>query len=117
MELPKRTGKKIPTREDKIREILRNNLLSNEEIVKDFAKAYLEAENIPFKEFQIIKAASETPNLKTLETTIIRYYKPSCEKNTLFKEVDFDISKDNVLTTEQNDKFFNLSVYEKTNKI
>ena len=117
LELPKRTGKKIPTREDKIREILRNNLLSNEEIVKDFAEAYLEAENIPFKEFQIIKAASETPNLKTLETTIIRYYKPSCEKNTLFKEVDFDISKDNVLTTEQNDKFFNLSVYEKTNKI
>ena len=117
LELPKRTGKKIPTKEDTIRKILRNNLLTNEEIVKDFPKAYLEAENIPFKEFEIIKAAPETTTLETLETTIKRYFNPSSKKNTLFKEIDFDISKDNVLTSEQNDKFFNLSVYEKTSKI
>ena len=112
LELPKRTGKKIPTKEDTIRKILRNTLLTNEEIVKDFSKAYLEAEKIPFNEFQIIKAAPETPTLKTLETTIKRYFNPSSKKNT---EIDFDISKGNVLTSEQNDKFFNL-IYEKTSK-
>ena len=41
-----------------------------------------------------------------LETTIVRYFKAPCKKNTLFKEVDFDISKGKVLTTEQNNKFF-----------
>ena len=116
LELPKRTGKKIPTKEDTIRKILRNTLITNEEIVKDFPKAYLEAEKIPFNEFQIIKAAPETPTLETLETTIKRYFNPSFKKNTLFKEIDFDISKGNVLTSEQNDKFFNLSIYEKTSK-
>ena len=80
MELPKRTGKKIPTKEDTIRKILRNTLLTNEEIVKDFSKAYLEAEKIPFNEFQIIKTAPETPTLKTLETTIKRYFNPSSKK-------------------------------------
>ena len=108
LELPKRKGKKIPTREDIIRKILRNTLETNKEIVKDYAEAYLEAENISFKEFEIIKTAPETPDLRTLETTIIRYFKPTCEKNTLFKQVDFDISKGNVLTTEQNDKFFKI---------
>ena len=116
LELPKRTGKKIPTKEDTIRKILRNTLLTNEEIVKDFPKAYLEAEKIPFNEFQIIKTAPETPTLETLGTTIKRYFNPSSKKNTLFKEIDFDISKGNVLTSEQNDKFFNLSIYEKTSK-
>ena len=108
LELPKRTGKKIPSKEDIIRKILRNNLETNKEFVKDYAEAYLEAQNISFKEFEIIKAAPETPDLRTLETTIIRFFKPSCKKNTLFKEVDFDISKGNVLTTEQNDKFFKI---------
>ena len=89
--------------------ILRNTLIENNEIVKDYAEAYLEAENITSaKEFQIIKAEPETPNLSTLETTILRYFKPCSEKNTLFKEVDFDLSKGKVLTTEQNDKFFNI---------
>ena len=108
LELPKRKGKKIPTREDIIRKILRNTLETNKEIVKDYAEAYLEADNISFKEFEILKTAPETPDLRTLETTIIRYFKPTCEKNTLFKQVDFDISKGNVLTTEQNDKFFKI---------
>ena len=112
LELPKRTGKKIPTKEDTIRKILRNTLLTNEEIVKDFPKAYFEAQNICSNKFEMIKTAPETPTLETLETTIKRYFNPA-KKNTLFKEIDFDISKGNVLTTEQNDKFFNLSVFEK----
>ena len=107
LELPKKTG---CTREHSLIKILRNNLIENNEIVKDYAEAYLQAENIPFaKEFQIIKAAAETPNLSTLETTIVRYFKASCKENTLFKEVDFDISKGKVLTTEQKDKFFKIS--------
>ena len=108
LELPKRTGKKIPTKEDKIREILRDNLIkqNSKEFVKNFAKALIEAENVCFKEYEIIKTEPETPDLRTLETTIIRYFKPTTKKKSLFKEVDFDISKDNVITTEQNDKFF-----------
>ena len=79
-------------------------------MVKDFAKAYSEAENIDYNQFETIKTAPETPNLKTLETTILRYYEPSAKnKNTLFKEVDFNISKGKVLTTEQNDKFMKKS--------
>ena len=107
LELPKRTL----TKKDRITKILRKTLIENNEIVKDYAEAFLEAENITSaKEFQIIKAEPETPNLSTLETTILRYFKPCSEKNTLFKEVDFDISKGNVLTTEQNDKFFNINL-------
>ena len=109
LELPKRTCAKVPTKEDKIREILRDSLeQENKEFMKDFAKAMSEAENVEFTECEMIKTDPETPDLRTLETTIIRYFKPPSKKNTLFKEVDFDISKDNVLTTEQNDHFFKI---------
>ena len=108
LELPKRTGKKIPTKEDRIREILRDNLIkqNSKEFVRDFANALIEAENVCFKECEIIKTEPETPDLRTLENTIKRYFKGTSKGNSLFKEVDFDISKDNVITTEQNDKFF-----------
>ena len=106
LELPKKTG---CTKNHSLIKILRKDLIENNEIVKDYAEAYLEAENIVFpKKFEIIKAAPETPDLTTLETTIMRYFKPTCEKNTLFKQVDFDISKGKVLTTEQNEKFFKI---------
>ena len=109
LELPKRTCKKIPTKEDKIREILRNNLeKQDKEFMKDFAIAMRKAENVCYKECEMIKTEPETPDLRTLETTVIRYFKPASKKSTLFKEVDFDISKDNVLTTEQNDKFLKI---------
>ena len=109
LELPKRTGKKIPTKEDRIREILRSDIVKQDrEFVKDFTRAMIEAENVCFKECEMIKTDSETPDLRTLETTVIRYFKSASKKNTLFKEVDFDISKGNVLTTEQNDKFFKI---------
>ena len=109
LELPKRTGKKIPTKEDRIREILKNDILkADTEFVKDLTKAMIEAENICFKEFEMTKTEPETPNLRTLETTVMRYFQSTTKKNSLFKEVDFDISKGNVLTTEQNDKFFKI---------
>ena len=107
LELPKKTG--CSNKELAIR-ILRKDLIEHNEIVKDYAEAYLQAENIPFaNKPEIIKSAPETPDLKTLETTIKRYFKPTCEKSTL--EVDFDLSKGKVLTTEQYEKFFNLKTH------
>ena len=107
LELPKKTG--CSNKELAIR-ILRKDLIEHNEIVKDYAEAYLQAENIPFaNKPEIIKSAPETPDLATLETTIKRYFKPTCEKSTL--EVDFDLSKGKVLTTEQYEKFFNLKTH------
>lgn len=107
LELPKKTG--CSNKELAIR-ILRKDLIEHNEIVKDYAEAYLQAENIPFaNKPEIIKSAPETPDLTTLETTIKRYFKPTCEKSTL--EVDFDLSKGKVLTTEQYEKFFNLKTH------
>ena len=108
--LPKREGillelpKRIPTKESKIRKILKNNLISNPEIVNDFGKVCFELENIDYKKPETIKTAPETPTLKTLESTILRYYQTPKDKNTL--QVDFDLSKGKVLTTEQYEKFF-----------
>ena len=107
LELPKKTG--CSNKELAIR-ILRKDLIEHNEIVKDYAEAYLQAENIPFaNKPEIIKSAPETPDLTTLETTIKRYFKPTCEKSTL--KVDFDLSKGKVLTTEQYEKFFNLKTH------
>ena len=66
-------------------------------------------ENITFpQELEIVKTAPEVTNLETLETTIIRYFKPACKKDNW--QVDIDLSKGKRLTTEQNDKFFNLQL-------
>ena len=68
----------------------------------------LEAENIAFpQKCEIVKTAPKPPDLTTLETTVLRYFKSTCEKNTF---VDFDLSKGKLLTTEQNDKFFNMQL-------
>ena len=109
LELPKRTGKKIPTKEDRIREILKDDILKQDkEFVKDLTKAMIEAENICSEEFEMTKTEPETPDLRTLETTVIRYFQSTTKKNSLFKEVDLNISKGNIVTAEQNDKFFKI---------
>ena len=118
LELPKRTGKKIPTKEDRIRQILRDNLIktNSKEFVTDFFNAMIEAENVVcFNECEIIKNETKTSDLKTLENTIRRYFKKTSKANSLF-EVDFDLSKNNVITTEQNDKFFVLDTKNKISK-
>ena len=108
LELPKRTGKKIPTKEDKLREILRDNLKKQDEkFVRDFINATTEAENVCIEACEI-KTEPEKTDLTTLENTVIRYFKPASKKVTLFKEVDLDISKDNVLKSEQNDNLFKI---------
>ena len=115
---PKRTGillefpkknKKIPTKEDRIREILKNDIFKQDQkFVTDFKDALVEAENVCFKEFEITKTEPETPDLKTLETTVIRYFQSTTKTNSLFKEVDLDLSKGNNVTVEQNEKFFEI---------
>ena len=107
LELPKRTNKKISTGEDKLRTILSDNIKAqDEDFVRNFTQAMAQAENVCCNEFEINKAEPEKVSLKTLENIVTRYFKP-CKKNTLFKEVDFDISKGNVFKSEQNDKYFN----------
>ena len=106
LELPKKTGN---SKGNLLKKALVKDLTENKEIVEDFTKACLEIENITFfKEPEIVKTAPELTNLETLETTIIRYFKPTCKKNNL--QVDIDLSKGKRLTTEQNDKFFNLQL-------
>ena len=68
----------------------------------------IEAENVCFKKCEMIKTEPETPDLRTLETTVIRYFQSTTKKNSLFKEVDLNISKGNIVTAEQNDKLFKI---------
>ena len=108
LEFPKK-GKKIPTKEDKIREILKKDIVKQDrKFVTDFKDALVETENIRFKEFEITKTEPETPDLETLETTVIRYFQTTTKKNSLFKEIDLDLSKGNNVTIEQNEKFFEI---------
>ena len=107
LELPKKTG---VSKSSLLTKKLHQNLRENKQIIQDFAKACLEAENITSpQKFEIVKTAPEPANLTMLEKTVLRYFKPTIvKKNTL--KVDFDLSKDKLLTTEQYDKFFNLQL-------
>ena len=108
LNLPKREGKKNPTGEDKLREILTENIKKQgESFVNLFTNALMELEDITSGKCELIKAEGEKPNLEALEDVVVRYYKP-CKKNTLFKQVDFDISNGKVLTNEENMKYFKI---------
>ena len=108
LNLPKREGKKNPTGEDKLREILTENIKKQgESFVNLFTNALMELEDITSGKCELIKAEGEKPNLEVLEDVVVRYYKP-CKKNTLFKQVDFDISNGKVLTNEENMKYFKI---------
>lgn len=106
LELPKRTMKKIPTAEDNLRKILNDQLKSQDRnFVSNFVKALVEAENVSLGQCEIKKTEPEETNLETLENIVIRYFKP-CKRRTLFKEIDFDIAKGKVLSSNQNKKYF-----------
>ena len=108
LNLPKREGKKNPTGEDKLREILTENIKKQgESFVNLFTNALMELEDITSGKCELIKAEGEKPNLEALEDVVVRYYK-TCKKNTLFKQVDFDISNGKVLTNEENMKYFKI---------
>ena len=105
LELP---AKKSQSKTTELNKHIVKTLKQNKEIVEDFEKACLEAENIAFpQKCEIVYTAPEQTNLKTLETTITRYFK-STKRSTL--QVDFDLSNGKRLTTEQNDKFFNIQL-------
>ena len=108
LEFPKKSNK-IPTKEDTIRKILRNDFFKQDgKFATDYKDALIEAENIPFiRKCEITKTEPETPDLETLETTVIRYFQSTTKQNSLFKQVDLDLSKGNI-TTEQNKKFFEI---------
>ena len=107
LQLPKKTG---PNKSCILAQKLQQTLRENKEIVFDFAKACLEAEFITSpQQFEIVKTDPEPADLTMLETTVLRYFKPTIvEKSTV--KVDFDLSKGKRLTTEQYDKFFNLKL-------
>ena len=108
LKLPKREGKKVPTGEDKLRQILTENIKGQgKDFSRMFAEAITEAENITSEKCEVIKAEPEKPNLKALEDIVVRYFKP-CKKSTLFKEVDLDISNGNVLKSEENINYFEI---------
>ena len=103
LELPKRTGKKVPTKEDRIWKILKDDLVktNSKEFVRDFGNALIETDDlISFNQCEIIRTEPETPDLKNLDNTIRRFFNKSSKANSLF-EVDFDLSKNNVITTKQ----------------
>ena len=103
LEIPKKEGESL---NHQVKKHLVKDLRQNKDIVDDFKKACLEAENIAFpQKSEIVYTAPEQTNLKTLETTITRYFE-STKRNTL--QVDFNLSNGKRLTTEQNDKFFNM---------
>lgn len=106
LELPKKTRASNAVL---LKKALLKDLRQNKDIVNDFAKACVEMEQITdFEEPKIIKTAPEVTNLETLEATIVRYFKPPCKKDNW--QVDIDLSNGKCLTTEENNKFFNLQL-------
>ena len=104
LELSKKKG---PCKNHLVKLNLLKTLRQNKDIQKDFTLACKEMENIPYTyEPHVIKTAPEPTDLTTLETTVTRYFKPKCKKDTL--NFDFDLSKGKLLTNEQHDKFFNV---------
>ena len=92
-------------------------LNENKDIVKDFKKAIHEADDIVFpRSFLITKTDPEPTNLSTLDETVTRYYKKPRQKSTLPFEVDIDLSKGRLLTTEQHDKLFNFDMMKHQGK-
>ena len=98
----------MPTAEDKLRKILTDELKGQDEnFVCNFVEAMVEAENVSLGQCETLKTEPEKTNLETLENIVIRYFKPS-KKRTLFKEIDFEISKNNVLKSDESNKYFNI---------
>ena len=62
---------------------LLKTLRQNKDIQKDFTLACKEMKNIALTdEPHVIKTAPEPTDLTTLETTVTRYFKSKCKKDT-----------------------------------
>ena len=111
LELPKRTGKK--TKSLQVRQILQKQIIKktndDEKFVFDYVSALKEINdnNIKCKPCEIVKIEPEKPNLQSLEDIVLRYYKPSQQKKNI--GIDIDLSKNKVLNSADNVKFFNIA--------
>ena len=106
LELPKTTG---PSKSHLLKEILTKNLRQNRELVEDFKMACQEMENIVLSnKCEMTKANAEQCDLETLEETIIRNFKKPRQKRTI--DIDFDLTKEKILSNEQSNKWFNLQL-------
>ena len=104
LELPKKRG---VSKSHLLKKLLTKDLKQNREIVEDFKMACQEMENVvDSNKCEMIKTNAEQCDLKTLEETIIRNFKKPRQKKTI--DIDFDLTKGKVLSTEQSNKWFNL---------
>ena len=97
-ELPKI---KQGTKKQVLEKILKQKVIEYQQEDKDFIvtfkNALIEIENNEplSNEHKIIKHAPEKMNFKELENIVVRYYEPVKKGNRLFKEIDFDLCKEN----------------------
>ena len=96
----------------RLRQILRKNLTEyqaeDEHFIGTFKNALIEMKAIPPKEsHDLIKNRAEKIDIATLESIVIRYHEPF-KKHVLFKEVDFDLSNNNVPKKEENENYFKI---------
>ena len=104
LELPKRQS---CSKNHTLKKFFLKNLNDNKDIIEDFKKAVSQADDIAFpRSFEMIKTEPETSDLATLETTIMRNFESPHKKNTWPLQVDIDLSKGKLLTTEEHEKFF-----------
>ena len=103
LELPKKTG---VSKSHLLKKLLIKDLRENK-LVEDFKMACQEMENIVCSnQCEMIKTNAKQCDLETLEETIIRNFKKPRQKKTI--DIDFDLTKGKVLSTEQSNKWFNL---------
>ena len=106
LDLPKKKGASKP---HILKKILVKNLRENRELIEDFKMACQEMDNLVCSnEGEMIKTSAEQCNLKTLEETIIRNFEKPHEKKKI--TIDFDLTKEKIISTEQCDKWFNLQL-------
>ena len=102
-ELPKKTG---VSKSHLLKKLLIKDLRENK-LVEDFKMACQEMENIVCSnQCEMIKTNAKQCDLETLEETIIRNFKKPRQKKTI--DIDFDLTKGKILSTEQSNKWFNL---------
>ena len=97
-ELPKI---KFGTKKQLLEKILKQKVIEyqqeNKDFIVTFKNALIEIENNEplSNEDKIIKHAPKKMDLKELESIVVRYYEPVKKGNRLFKEIDFDLCKEN----------------------
>lgn len=108
LQLPKNTG----SERNKLTNILRLDLVKatnhSKEFINDYISALREMEKISCTPCKEVKAEFEETDLQTLENIVLRYhYQPINRKKNI--EIDIDLSKNKVLTSELNAKYFDIA--------